>query len=139
MPKQSMDLNGASVNLVLQFSFTCTNTIHFTEEIHRTLHHHTYTFEVKVASTVNDRGLATDFDVIKSIFTKHIQPKVEGQHIDQTLPVTNTTAECIAYWLCSIFVAHLPKDDQLVALKLYETPEQAVSLTEAQITAWRSH
>jgi 6-pyruvoyltetrahydropterin/6-carboxytetrahydropterin synthase len=91
-----------------------------------TLHGHTYFVEVTVRGEVqlkdsgaSDYGMVVDFDVLKKIYKEHIDPLVEHQNLNETLPIPVTTAEMIAGWIWNTFhkAGVTP-----YKLRVYETP-----------------
>jgi 6-pyruvoyl-tetrahydropterin synthase len=56
--------------------------------------------------------------VLKKVYREHIEPLVEHQNLNDTLPVPVTTAENIAGWMYSIFHDAMP---QVMAVRVWET------------------
>lgn len=112
------------------FEFTCHNRIFFSSTAFKDLKNHRYTFQLEILSMVNELGLATDFHLIDQIYREHIALKLDNCVLNETLPVMNTTAENIAYWIFEQFNSHLPKENTLLKVTLYETEKQGVSVTK---------
>ncbi len=112
------------------YEFTCDNRIFFSNTAFKDLKNHRYTFNLEISSMVNDTGLATDFHLIDKIYTEHIAVKIDNCLLNETLPEMSTTAENIAYWLFEQFDKHLPADDELLKVRLYETKNQGITITK---------
>lgn len=110
------------------YEFTCDNRIFFSNTAFKDLKNHCYTFNLEISSIVNDTGLATDFHLIDKIYNEQIGIKLDGCLLNETLPEMNTTAENIAYWLFEQFDKHLPADDELLKVTLYETDKQGITI-----------
>ena len=110
------------------YEFTCDNRIFFSNSAFKDLKNHCYTFNLEISSIVNDTGLATDFHLIDKIYNEQIGIKLDGCLLNETLPEMNTTAENIAYWLFEQFDKHLPTDDELLKVTLYETDKQGITI-----------
>lgn len=110
------------------YEFTCDNRIFFSNTAFKDLKNHCYTFNLEISSIVNDTGLATDFHLIDKIYNEQIGIKLDGCLLNETLPEMNTTAENIAYWLFEQFDKHLPTDDELLKVTLYETDKQGITI-----------
>lgn len=111
------------------YEFHCDNRIFFTETAFKDLENHRYRFTLEISSMVNDNGLATDFHLIDKFYADHIAVKLDNCLLNETLPEINTTAENIAYWLFEQFDKHLPADDELIKITLYETESQGITIT----------
>lgn len=112
------------------YEFTCDNRIFFSNTAFKDLKNHRYTFSLEISSMVNDTGLATDFHLIDKIYAEHIAVKLENCLLNETLPEMNKTAENITYWLFEQFDKHLPADDELLKVTLYETDKQGITITK---------
>ncbi len=110
------------------YEFTCDNRIFFSNTAFKDLKNHCYTFNLEISSIVNDTGLATDFHLIDKIYNEQIGIELDGCLLNETLPEMNTTAENIAYWLFEQFDKHLPADDELLKVTLYETDKQGITI-----------
>lgn len=126
-PKQFKYKEGQTI-LKQQYDFVCDNRIYFSETIYRDLHNHSYRLYVNVLSPIGDYGLGLDFNDIDAIYSKVIEPKLNHQLINETLPDMNTTAENIAMWIWDEFEQHLPEQNDMYELQLFETDRHGVSL-----------
>ncbi|WP_210130195.1 6-carboxytetrahydropterin synthase [Staphylococcus sp. GDX8P54P] len=126
-PKQFKYKEGQTI-LKQQYDFVCDNRIYFSETIYRDLHNHSYRLYVNVLSPIGDYGLGLDFNDIDAIYSKVIEPKLNHQLINETLPDMNTTAENIAMWIWDEFEQYLPEQNDMYELQLFETDRHGVSL-----------
>jgi 6-pyruvoyltetrahydropterin/6-carboxytetrahydropterin synthase len=73
----------------------------------RNLHGHTYRVEVTVNGPLIDEGrksgMIIDFGDLTAIWKDWIEPQVDHQFLNDTLPVEHTTAEMIAGWMLEQF------------------------------------
>ncbi|MCH4534820.1 6-pyruvoyl trahydropterin synthase family protein [Staphylococcus haemolyticus] len=129
-PNQFKYREGRTV-LKQQYDFKCDNRIYFSEDIFRDLHNHSYRLYVDVLSPIGDYGLGLDFNEVDAIYNKMIEPKLNHQLINETLPDMNTTAENIAMWIWDEFEQHLPGEHCMYALQLFETDRHGVSLNRS--------
>ncbi len=73
--------------------------------------------------------MALDFNEVDKLYQKEIEPYLDGQLVNDTLPEMNTTAENIAIWIWEQFEKRLPKESQLKKLEFFETASQGLVLT----------
>ncbi|MGW7986832.1 6-pyruvoyl trahydropterin synthase family protein [Staphylococcus shinii] len=112
------------------FEFTCDNRIYFTNTVHKDLVDQQYKFNIEILSDIDKYGLALDFNEVDKLYQKEIEPYLDGQLVNDTLPEMNTTAENIAIWIWEQFTKHLPNEHQLQKLEFFETSSQGLVLTE---------
>ena len=93
-PNQFKYREGRTV-LKQQYDFKCDNRIYFSEDIFRDLHNHSYRLYVDVLSPIGDYGLGLDFNEVDAIYNKVIEPKLNHQLINETLPDMNTTVKIL--------------------------------------------
>lgn len=129
-PPEQFQYFNRKVIINKHYEFTCDNRIFFSNTAFKDLKNHCYTFKVEISSMVDDTGLATDFHLIDKIYAEHIAVKLNNCLLNDTLPEMNTTAENIAYWLFEQFDKHLPVDDELLKVTLYETDKQGITITK---------
>lgn len=118
------------VTIHKHYTFKCDNRIFFSDTAFKDLKNHRYSFNLEIQSHVGDLGLATDFHLIDKIYNDYISVKLNNCLINQTLPDMNTTAENIAYWIFEQFNKHLPAEDVLQSVTLYETDNQGITVTK---------
>lgn len=111
------------------FEFTCDNRIYFTNTVHKGLADQQYKFNIEILSDIDKYGLALDFNEVDKLYQKEIEPYLDGQLVNDTLPEMNTTAENIAIWIWEQFTKHLPNEHQLQKLEFFETSSQGLVLT----------
>jgi 6-pyruvoyltetrahydropterin/6-carboxytetrahydropterin synthase len=89
------------------------------------LHGHTYKLEVTATGGLDTgKAMLIHGDVLKEIYKSWIEPKVEHQYLNETLPC-NPTMELVAKWMWKTVVLAL--DAMLVSnikvnIRLWETP-----------------
>lgn len=111
------------------FEFTCDNRIYFTNTVYKDLADQQYKFNIEILSDIDKYGLALDFNEVDKLYQKEIEPYLDGQLVNDTLPEMNTTAENIAIWIWEQFTKHLPNEHQLQKLEFFETSSQGLVLT----------
>lgn len=111
------------------YEFTCDNRIYFTNTVHKDLENQQYQFNIEILSDIDEYGLALDFNEVDKLYQKEIEPYLDGQLVNDTLPEMNTTAENIAIWIWEQFEKRLPKESQLKKLEFFETASQGLVLT----------
>lgn len=121
---------GSQQDIVVRsyYQFTADNRIYFDAHHYRDLIDHEYRLTIDIQSPVNAYGLAIDFFDIDEIYYQYIHPKLDGQLINNTLILMNTTAENIANWLWEQFKHHLPSGHHICRLELAETAQHSVIL-----------
>jgi 6-pyruvoyltetrahydropterin/6-carboxytetrahydropterin synthase len=113
-----------NARLCKQFTFHAAHQLPNHDGACRNLHGHTYEVEVHARGHVSteegspSEGMVVDFSVLKKVYREHIEPLVEHQNLNDTLPVPVTTAENIAGWMYSIFHDAMP---QVMAVRVWET------------------
>lgn len=85
------------------YEFTCDNRIYFTNTVHKDLEDQQYQFNIEILSDIDKYGLALDFNEVDKLYQKEIEPYLDGQLVNDTLPEMNTTAENIAIWIWEQF------------------------------------
>lgn len=145
-----------------QFEFHAAHVLPHHEGQCARLHGHSYKLEVLITGFVrpmderSDEGMVLDFEVIKDIYKKEIEPLVEHQFLNESLVGTNlpkygpgdtrlhalTTCESVAMWILDTFSMALlvptseHHDERVkdLAIRLWETP---TSYAEVGNTPWR--
>lgn len=88
-------------------------------------HGHTYRVQLTITGTVATRGPKTgmvyDFGDLTEIWKKYIEPDLDHQDLNKTLPIPATTAELIAGWILTQFRSQMGPMPGLT-VKVYETP-----------------
>ena len=130
-PPQNFKYKEGSTILKQNYQFKCDNRIYFTPKVYQDLRQHAYRLYVDVMSPIGKYGLGLDFNEVDAIYQKYVEPKLNGQLINETLPDMNTTAENIAMWIWDTFEYHLPEDHSMYELKLFETDRHGVSLNQS--------
>lgn len=107
-----------------QFTFHAAHQLPNHDGACRNLHGHTYEVEVLLEGHVSTEegasaeGMVVDFSVVKGIYKEHIEPLVEHQNLNDTLPVPVTTAENIAGWMYGVFYTHMR---EVRSVRVWET------------------
>jgi 6-pyruvoyltetrahydropterin/6-carboxytetrahydropterin synthase len=88
------------------------------------LHGHTYTVDVEARGPIIDapgdsgHGMVVDFDVITAAWKEQLEPILDHQHLNRSIPVY-PTAENIAAWLLAEFRTAIP---EVVGVRVWESP-----------------
>lgn len=115
------------VMVVKEFTFDAAHHLHAYEGKCKNLHGHTYKVQFGVLGRTDERGLTIDFGEIKRIWKESIEPKLDHQYLNESLPPMNTTAENMVVWIFEQMDKHIQWDFkycdmQLEFVRLYETP-----------------
>ena len=89
------------------------------------LHGHTYKVIFGISGLVNNIGITIDFSDIKNIWKQKLEPQLDHQYINETLPKMNTTAENMVVWIFEEMEKALKGNDNEIRMefvRLYETP-----------------
>lgn len=109
-----------------EFTFDAAHHLHCYEGKCKNLHGHTYKAVFGISGFVDEMGLVLDFADIKSIWKKSIEPLLDHQYLNETLPPMNTTAENMVVWLYERMSESLPRRGEgelrVEFVRLYETP-----------------
>ncbi len=108
--------------VVKEFTFDSAHHLHAYEGKCKNLHGHTYRVQFGVVGIPNAIGIVIDFGDIKEIWKKHLEPQLDHQYLNESLPKMNTSAENLVYWIYKEMEKHLPKNVLLEFVRLYETP-----------------
>lgn len=119
-----------------QFTFHAAHQLPNHDGLCRNLHGHTYQVEVYATGRISTEagsareGMVLDFTELKNVYREHIEPFVEHQNLNDTLPVPVTTAENIACWMYEAFHKELP---QVIGVKIWETPTSWVEVKNGDV------
>jgi 6-pyruvoyltetrahydropterin/6-carboxytetrahydropterin synthase len=76
--------------------------------------------------------MTLDFDRIREIYKRRIEPLCDHQYLNETVPVARTTAELLAAWILGEMRADLP---QVVAVRVSETRSSWAEVTVDDLDA----
>ena len=89
----------------------------------RNLHGHTYRVRIEFEGPLHGdgpkEGMVVDFGDVKAVWKQHVEPLLDHQYLNDTLPVPVTTAEWIAQWIYTMFETH---ELEPSAVEVWETP-----------------
>lgn len=110
-----------------EFTFDSAHHLHCYDGKCKNLHGHTYKVVFGVLGRTDERGISIDFGDIKRIWKDSIEPRLDHQYLNETLPPMNTTAENMVVWIFEQMSKHIGWDYkycdvQLEWVRLYETP-----------------
>ncbi|KKN40705.1 hypothetical protein LCGC14_0730890 [marine sediment metagenome] len=89
------------------------------------LHGHSYRLQVWargplcVDPQASNYGMVVDFGDLSHVFKTYLEPRLDHQYLNDSLPVTVTTAERVAHWILEMFRQHV--SDIVYKVRLYET------------------
>lgn len=98
----------------------------------RRLHGHTYRVTViargrtQPVDSRSEEGMVLDFERIREVYKRRIEPLCDHQYLNESVPVERTTAELLAAWMLSEMRAEL---DQVVAVRVSETRSSWAEVT----------
>jgi 6-pyruvoyltetrahydropterin/6-carboxytetrahydropterin synthase len=108
-----------------EFTFDAAHHLHAYNGKCGNLHGHTYRVIFGISGFVGKIGITVDFSEIKKIWKEQIEPQLDHQYINESLPKMNPTAENIVVWIYEQMEQAL-KGHELEArvefVRLYETP-----------------
>jgi 6-pyruvoyl-tetrahydropterin synthase len=81
-------------------------------------HDHDYTIEI-AAERDGHHAYVIDTDLIDAWFDEDVRPQMDGQNLNETLPVT-TTVEAIADWI----LQRTPRDARITAVTVWEDQDR---------------
>lgn len=119
-----------------QFTFHAAHQLLNHDGACRNLHGHTYEVEVVAHGHVSTdagspkEGMVIDFTDIKTIYKEKIEPLVEHQNLNDTLPIPTTTAENIAGWMYGVFHENL---GVVVCVRVWETRTSWAEVTNGDL------
>ncbi|MBO2944011.1 6-carboxytetrahydropterin synthase QueD [Paenibacillus sp. F411] len=112
-----------------EFTFDAAHHLHAYEGKCKNLHGHTYKVVFGISGTPDQVGITVDFGQIKDIWKTKIEPYLDHQYLNETLPPMNTTAENMVVWLyeqmalaLSSQAAFQQQAMRTEFVRLYETP-----------------
>jgi 6-pyruvoyltetrahydropterin/6-carboxytetrahydropterin synthase len=104
----------------------------------RRMHGHTYRVTVIARGLIQpidggpEEGMTLDFDRIREIYKRRIEPLCDHQYLNETVPVERTTAELLAAWMLGEMRVDLP---QVVAVRVSETRSSWAEVTVGDLDA----
>lgn len=116
------------------FSFDAAHVLPNHEGKCSRLHGHTYKLEVRIDGLLqqpnpdlkySEEGMVLDFKYVKEIWKEHLEPKLDHQYLNDTVPIPVTTCELLATWIRDTFFDHLNREGSRgyeVHVRLWETP-----------------
>lgn len=128
-PPKKFARHHKTILVLRHYEFTADARIFLSETTYHDLKDNRYLIDIELWSKTDDLGMAVDFRIIDNIYKTHLQPKLDGQLLNETLPDMNITLENLIHWMWETLSVHLPEDVSLNAIAMYETPEQGVRFT----------
>ncbi|NMO95218.1 6-carboxytetrahydropterin synthase QueD [Paenibacillus lemnae] len=112
-----------------EFTFDAAHHLHAYEGKCKNLHGHTYKVVFGISGKPDEVGITIDFGQIKEVWKHQIEPYLDHQYLNETLPPMNTTAENMVVWLYERMELALTSDPsyheqeaRTEFVRLYETP-----------------
>lgn len=108
-----------------EFTFDAAHHLHAYNGKCGNLHGHTYKVIFGISGFVGKIGITIDFSEIKAIWKEKIEPKLDHQYINDSLPKMNPTAENMVVWIYEemekVLIGH-ELEARIEFVRLYETP-----------------
>lgn len=108
-----------------EFTFDAAHHLHAYEGKCGNLHGHTYRVVFGISGTTGTVGMVLDFSEIKQIWKSSIEPYLDHQYLNTSLPKMNPTAENMVVWIYEQMDKALlrnARDARVEFVRLYETP-----------------
>lgn len=108
-----------------EFTFDAAHHLHAYEGKCGNLHGHTYRVIFGVSGMTDHLGITIDFTEIKQIWKNQIEPHLDHQYINFSLPKMNPTAENMVVWIYQQMEKALtnhPLKARVEFVRLFETP-----------------
>ena len=121
-----------------EFTFDAAHHLHAYQGKCGHLHGHTYKVIFGISGFVGNTGITIDFSEIKKIWKEKIEPRLDHQYLNLSLPKMNPTAENMVVWIYEQMESALEgniHEAQVEFIRLYETP---TSFAEAR-REWMIH
>lgn len=118
-----------TVLILRHYEFCADARIFFNKTSYHDLEDNQYLLDIELWSKTDELGMAVDFRIIDNIYKTHLEPLLEGQLLNETLPDMNITLENLIHWIWECFSTHLPDNVSLNAITMYESPDQGVRFT----------
>lgn len=97
------------------------------------LHGHTYTLEVTVKGLPGEDDMVMDFAELKQIVKTNVIDRIDHTYLNAQLGI-NPTSENLALWIWDALAPIIQRHGaKLYAVTLWETPENRVRLTAADM------
>lgn len=124
--KEQLKYHNKRVLVSKSFNFASAHHLHEYEGKCKTLHGHNYDVIIGISSYTNDIGMGLDFGDIKRIWKGKVEIYLDHRYLNETLPLMQTTAENMVYWIYKEFEKYLPEfshlDARMEFVRLFETP-----------------
>jgi 6-pyruvoyltetrahydropterin/6-carboxytetrahydropterin synthase len=107
-----------------EFTFHAAHHLHNYRGKCMNLHGHEYVVVVGISGFTDNRGLTLDFGDLKRIWKEQVEVYLDHRYLNETLPLMNTSAENMVYWIYKQFEKFLPQDYlgiRMEFIRLYET------------------
>jgi len=108
-----------------EFTFDAAHHLHAYDGKCGNLHGHTYKVIFGISGFVGKIGITIDFSEIKKIWKEQIEPRLDHQYINLSLPKMNPTAENMVVWIYEQMDKALAGNEleaRIEFVRLYETP-----------------
>jgi len=104
-------------------------------------HGHSYVLEVTVTGPIqsagSERGMILDFGRLTTIWKTYLEPSLDHEFLNESIPDVYPTAENLAGWLFRMFARYVePQDEEdedsfcsVVSVELWETASGSAKVT----------
>lgn len=108
-----------------EFTFDAAHHLHDYNGKCGNLHGHTYKVIFGISGFLGKTGITIDFSDIKAIWKGRIEPKLDHQYLNLSLPKMNPTAENLVVWIYEQMEQALHGNEleaRIEFVRLFETP-----------------
>ncbi len=122
---QELKYHSRRVLVSKEFTFDAAHHLHAYDGKCGNLHGHTYRVIFGISGFVGNTGITIDFSEIKKIWKRQIEPHLDHQYINLSLPKMNPTAENMVVWIYEQMEQALSGhmlEPRVEFVRLYETP-----------------
>lgn len=130
-------MSGLRVRVTREFTFDAAHYLPGYDGDCSRMHGHTYKMHVTVSmpesSMIENKGMVMDFKVLNDIVKKHIISMVDHKLLNESLPVSITTAEImVCYFLDKLRATPelVEKGMRVDSVKLWETPNSFAEVAD---------
>jgi len=121
-----------------EFTFDAAHHLHAYNGKCGNLHGHTYRVIFGISGFTDRTGISIDFSEIKRIWKEKIEPRLDHQYVNLTLPRMNPTAENMVVWIYEEMEKALAGNEleaRVEFIRLFETPSSYAEVRREWMSA----